>query len=147
MGFLPLNSYLDKIQVYPIIFIIFKFTQLFSFVKVPRYIKAHVCRTQPCKTSKLTNKSTDAENSSTIGIIEEFEEPPISDDDSINDDCIYNKTDDDSNVDINLKVLIKQIHQKKTIQSQRNLFKILQILKRILLFLKMNKNVNALLKF
>ena len=60
-----------------------KMAQLFSFVKVPRYIKAHVCRTQPCKTSKLTNKSTDdAENSSTIGIIEEFEKPPISDDNS-----------------------------------------------------------------
>ena len=49
---------------------------------------------------------------------------------------------------LNLKVLIEQIHQQKTIQSQRNLLKILQILKRILLLLlKMNKNVNALLKF
>ena len=49
---------------------------------------------------------------------------------------------------LNLKVLIKQIHQKKTIQSHRKLFKILQILKRILLlFLKMNKNVNVMLKF
>ena len=94
----------------------------------------------------MTNKSTDdVENSSTIEIIKEFEEPPISDDDSINDDYIYNETDDDSK--LNMKVFIKQIHQKKTIQSQRNLFKILQILKRILLFLKMNKNVNALLKF
>ena len=66
-----------------------------------RYIKAHVCPTQPCKTSKLTNKSTDdVENSSTIGIIKVFEEPPISDDDWTNDDYIYNETDDDSNVDI-----------------------------------------------
>ena len=49
---------------------------------------------------------------------------------------------------LNLKVLIKQIHQKETIQSQTKLFKILQILIRILLlFLKMNKNVNVLLKF
>ena len=49
----------------------------------------------------MTNKSTDdVENSSTIGIIKEFEEPPISDDDWTNDDYIYNETDDDSNVDI-----------------------------------------------
>ena len=49
---------------------------------------------------------------------------------------------------LNLKVLIEQIHHQKKIQSQINLLKILQILKRILLlFLKMNKNVNALLKF
>ena len=64
------------------------------------YIKAHICRTLPCKTSKLTNKSTDdSENFSTIGIIKEFEEPLISDDDSVNEDYIYNETDDDSNVD------------------------------------------------
>ena len=38
-----------------------------------RYIKAHVCRTQPCKTSKLTNKLTDdANNFWTNGIIKEF---------------------------------------------------------------------------
>ena len=66
-----------------------------------RYIKAHVCQTQPCQTSKLTNKSTDdAENSSTIGVTKEFEKPPTIDHDSINDDYIYNRSDDDSNVDI-----------------------------------------------
>ena len=49
----------------------------------------------------MTNKPIDdAENSSTIGITKEFEERPISDDDSINDNHIYNKTDDDSNVNI-----------------------------------------------
>ena len=114
-----------------------------------RHIKAHVCWTQPCKTSKLTNKSTDdVENFSTIGIIKEFEEPPMSDDDSINNNYIYNKLMMIQMSILNLIVLIKQIQQQKAIQSQRNLFKILQILKQILLlFLKMNKNVNALLKF
>ena len=78
-------------QVGPVIFI----------CQGSRYIKSHLCGTQLCKTSKLTNKSTDdADNSSTITIIKVFEEPQISDDASINDDYIYNKTDDDSNVDI-----------------------------------------------
>ena len=98
----------------------------------------------------MTNKSTDdADNSSTIRIIKVFEEPQISDDVSINDDYIYNKLMMIQMSILNLKVLIKQVHQKKTIHSQGNLFKILkQILKQILLlFLKMNKNVNALLKF
>ena len=79
-----------------------------------RYIKAHVCRTQPCKTSKLTNKSTDdAENSSTIGITKGFEEPPISDDDSINDHYIYNESDDDSNVDIKSESIDKANSSKE----------------------------------
>ena len=97
----------------------------------------------------MTNKSTDdVENFSTIGIIKEFEEPPTSDDDSINNNYIYNKLMMIQMSILNLIVLIKQIQQQKAIQSQRNLFKILQILKQILLlFLKMNKNVNALLKF
>lgn len=43
----------------------------------------------------LAKPTDDAENSSTIGITKEFDEPPISDDDSINDDYIYNETDDD----------------------------------------------------
>ena len=43
----------------------------------------------------LAKPTDDAENSSTIGIIKAFGEPPISDDDSINDDYIYNETDDD----------------------------------------------------
>ena len=79
-----------------------------------RYIKAHVCRTQPCKTSKLTNKSTDdAENSSTIGITKGFEEPPISDDDSFNDHYIYNESDDDSNVDIKSESIDKANSSKE----------------------------------
>ena len=79
-----------------------------------RYIKAHVCRTQPCKNSKFTNISTDdAENSSTIRIIKEFEEPPICNDDSINDDYIYNETDDDLNVYIKSESIDKANSSKE----------------------------------
>ena len=62
----------------------------------------------------MTNKSTDdAENSSTIGITKGFEEPPISDDDSINDHYIYNESDDDSNVDIKSESIDKANSSKE----------------------------------